>query len=100
MRAYLLREDFQQLWDYATPTWAGKFLDESCRQVMRLPIEPMKKVARSLCGRRELLLNYCRARNALSSGIIEASTTDDKIAQGLHYSLHGGPTEIGDSLVS
>ena len=34
--AYLLKEDFQQLWEYESPGWAGKFLDEWCRQVMRL----------------------------------------------------------------
>ena len=30
-RAYLLKEAFQQLWDYNSPFWAGKFLDEWCR---------------------------------------------------------------------
>src|SRR5213594_1735106 len=28
VRAYLLKEDFQQFWDYDSPTWAGKFLDD------------------------------------------------------------------------
>ena len=32
VRAYLLKEAFQQLWDYNSPGWAGKFLDEWCRQ--------------------------------------------------------------------
>jgi hypothetical protein len=32
MRAYLLKEAFQQLWEYSAPAWAGKFLDEWCRQ--------------------------------------------------------------------
>jgi len=27
VRAYLLKEAFQQLWDYNSPAWAGKFLD-------------------------------------------------------------------------
>jgi len=27
VRAYLLKEAFQQLWDYHSATWAGKFLD-------------------------------------------------------------------------
>jgi transposase len=27
VRAYLLKEDFQQLWKYNSPTWAGMFLD-------------------------------------------------------------------------
>lgn len=28
VRAYLLKETFQQLWEYNSATWAGKFLDE------------------------------------------------------------------------
>jgi transposase len=28
VRAYLLKEAFQQLWEYNSPGWAGKFLDE------------------------------------------------------------------------
>jgi transposase len=33
--AYLLKEALQQLWDYNSPPWAGKLLDDWCRQVMR-----------------------------------------------------------------
>ena len=28
VRAYLLKEDFQQFWEYNSPTWAAKFLDD------------------------------------------------------------------------
>src|SRR5215217_7554998 len=45
--AYLLKEAFQQLWDYNLPAGAGKFLDDWRRQVMRSRIEPMKDIARS-----------------------------------------------------
>jgi len=68
VRAYLLKEAFQQLWDYNSPTWAGKFLDEWCRQTLRSRIEPMKKIARSLRQHRELILNYFRAQKLISSG--------------------------------
>jgi transposase len=44
VRAYLLKEDFQQLWEYESPSWAAKFLDEWCSQVMRSRIEPMRMV--------------------------------------------------------
>jgi transposase len=71
VRAYLLKEAFQQLWDYNSATWAGKFLDEWCRQVMRSRIEPMKKIARSLRQHHELILNYFRAQKLLSSGVVE-----------------------------
>ena len=40
VRVYLLKEAFQQLWDYNSPAWAAKFLDEWCRQTMRSRIEP------------------------------------------------------------
>ncbi len=30
VRAYLLKEDLQHFWDYVSPTWAGKFLDQWC----------------------------------------------------------------------
>ena len=72
VRAYLLKEAFQQLWEYNSPVWAGKFLDEWCRQTMRSRIEPMKKIARSLRNYRELIQNYFRAQELLSSGVVEA----------------------------
>ena len=34
IRAYLLKEDFQQLWEYVSPTWAGKFIDCWVKRVM------------------------------------------------------------------
>src|SRR6266571_7970688 len=55
VRAYLLKEDFHQLWEYDSPVWAGKFLDDWCRQTMRSRIEPMKKIAKMLRVQREAL---------------------------------------------
>ena len=79
VRAYLLKEAFQQLWDYNSPPWAGKFLDEWCRQTMRSRIEPMKKIARSLRTHRELILNYFRAQKLLSSGVVEGLNNKAKV---------------------
>ena len=64
-------EAFQQLWEYSSPSWAVKFLDEWRRQTMRSRIEPMKKIARSLRQHRELILNYFRAQKLISSGVVE-----------------------------
>ena len=68
VRAYLLKEAFQSFWEYDSPVWAGKFLDEWTQQVMRSRIEPMKKFARTIRAHRELLLNYFRARKAKRLG--------------------------------
>jgi transposase len=85
VRAYLLKEAFQQLWDYNSPTWAAKFLDEWCRQTMRSRIEPMKKIARSLRQHRELILNYFRAQKLLSSGVVEGLNNKAKITMRKSY---------------
>jgi transposase len=79
VRAYLLKEDFQQFWTYNSPAWAGKFLDFWCFQVMRSRIEPMKKFARTLRAHRELLLNYFRARKEFSSGVVEGLNNKAKV---------------------
>jgi len=85
VRAYLLKEIFQQFWDYTSPTWAGYFLDEWCRQTMRSRIEPMKKIVRMLRSHRELILNYFRARKVISSGIIEGLNNKAKVTMRKSY---------------
>ncbi len=85
VRAYLLKEAFQQLWDYNSPVWAGKFLDDWCRQVMRSRIDPMKNIARSLRQHRELILNYFRAQKLLSSGVVEGLNNKAKVTMRKSY---------------
>ena len=85
VRAYLLKEDFRTFWDYDSPTWAGKFLDQWCTQVMRSRIEPMKKFAHTVRTHRELLLNYFRARKAFSSGVIEGLNNKAKVTMRKAY---------------
>ena len=85
VRAYLFKEYFQQFWDYDSPTWAGKFLDQWCKEVMRSRIEPLKKFARTVRNHRELLLNYFRARKAFSSGIVEGLNNKAKVTMRKAY---------------
>ena len=85
VRAHLLREDFQQFWEYKSPTWAGKFLDQWCTRTMRSKLEPMKKVARTLRNHRELILNWFRAKGALSSGVVEGFNNKVKLTTRKSY---------------
>ena len=85
VRAHLLREDFQQFWEYVSPGWAGKFLDEWCTRTMRSQLEPMKKVACTLRNHRELLLNWFRAKGALSSGVVEGFNNKVKLTTRKSY---------------
>ena len=78
VRAYLLKESFQQLWDCSSHAWAGKFLDDWCHQTMRSRNEPMK-LARSLRPHRELILNYFRAQKLISGAVVEGSNNKAKV---------------------
>lgn len=71
VKAYLLREQFQKFWEYRSPGWAGRFLDQWCHAANCSRIEPMKNLAKMLENHRELILNYFRAKKQYNSGIVE-----------------------------
>jgi len=85
VRAYLLKEQFQQFWEYESAAWAAKFLDAWCTRAMRSRIEPVKKFARTVRKHRELLLNYFRARKQFSSGVVEGLNNKAKVTMRKAY---------------
>lgn len=90
VRAYLLREEFQRLWEYKSPGWAGKFLDEWTGRVMRSRLEPMKKIARTIRTHRSLILNWFRARGEVSSGAVEGLNNKVKLVTRKSYGFRTG----------
>jgi transposase len=85
VRAYLLREDFQRLWEYKSAWRAGRFLDEWTSRVMRSRLEPMKKVARSIRAHRPLILNWFRAMGTVSAGAVEGLNNKVKLVTRKSY---------------
>jgi len=79
IRAYLLKEDFQRFWEYYSPAWAGKFLDDWCTRTMRSRLPSMKKVARMLRTHRELLLNWFLAKGEIALGCVEGFNNKAKV---------------------
>ncbi len=79
VRAYLLKEEFQRFWEYISPGWAVRFLDEWCTRTMRSRLEPMKKVARMLREHRRLILNWFHARGTISAGVVEGFNNKAKL---------------------
>jgi transposase len=71
VRAYLLKEDFDALWQYVSPGWAEKFMVRWCKRAMRSRLKPMKKVAKMIRAHHDLILNWFRARNQISIGAVE-----------------------------
>ncbi len=99
VRSHLLREDFQRFWEYTSPGWAVKFLDQWCTRTMRSKIEPMKKMARSLRDHRDLILNWFRAQGTVSAGAVEGLNNKAKLttrkAYGFRtFALYGKQTHV------
>jgi transposase len=71
VRAWLLREEFQFFWEYRSVFYAERFLDQWCGQAMKSRIKPMQRVAKMLQKHRPLLMNWFRAKGAISNGAVE-----------------------------
>jgi transposase len=80
VRSHLLREEFQRFWEYVSPGWAVRFLDEWCQRTMQTRLEPMKRVARMLRQHRALIINWFRARGTISAGVVEGFNNKAKLA--------------------
>lgn len=85
MRAYLLKEDFQNLWNYSSEAWAGKFLKRWCTAAMRSKLDPMKRVARMMRRHHPLIMNWFAAKGELSSGIVEGLNNKAKLTTRKSY---------------
>ena len=79
VKGYLLKEDFQNFWEYKYPGSAGNFLDQWCFRAMHSKIEPIKRVAKMLRKHRELLLNWFHAKGQVSSGVVEGMNNKVKV---------------------
>jgi transposase len=79
IQAYLLKEEFQHLWDYVFPAWAGKFIDQWTTKVMRSKKEPMKCEAKTVRRHKDLILNWFIAKKVFSSGVVEGLNTKVKL---------------------
>lgn len=85
VKAYLIKESFDQLWTYTRPAWAKKFLDNWCKEAMRHRSLPrIKTFVGTVRKHRELILNYFEAKTSLkqtfSSGVIEGFNNKAKLS--------------------
>jgi transposase len=79
VRAYLLKEDLQLLWDETSVAGAETFIKDWTFRAMRSRIEPVKKIARSLRRHSALILNWFRAHGAISAGVVEGLNNKLKV---------------------
>jgi transposase len=79
VRAYLLKEDLQQLWTYISVIQGCRFLVDWCRRAKASGLKPMARVARTLDKHSGLILNWFFTGGALSSGAVEGFNNKLKV---------------------
>lgn len=79
VRAYLLKESLQAFWNFTNVFAAGWFLDKWCTRDLRSRLEPIKKVARTLRGHRDLILNWFRTKKEISAAAVEGMNANTKL---------------------
>ena len=70
MKAYLLRESLDRLWNYTYEGAMLRYLNGWIDQLRWQRLQPMEKLARMLLDHLEGILNYCRTKVPL--GVVEA----------------------------
>ena len=79
VKAYLLKNDFLQFWEFEKKEEAGKFLKDWCSRTNRTKLLPMKKVSKMLMNKSDLILNWFDTDPRLSSGIVEGFNNKAKL---------------------
>jgi transposase len=70
-KAYLLKESFEQLWDYQSPWWARRFFDQWRDALRWQRLEPFQKFARMVEAHWDGIEAYCHEENKVPLGFVE-----------------------------
>ena len=73
-QAYLLKENFFQLWSYKTMGWAKRFFERWKSQLQDIPhLKPLKKFAEMIERKEEGVFNYFKVKGSISLGYVEGT---------------------------
>jgi transposase len=85
VRAYLLKQAFQQFWEYTSTYWAEQFLQQWTKRAMYSRIDELKALARMLRTHQHLILNWFETKERLSNGIVEGFNNKAKLTMKKAY---------------
>src|SRR6266496_1550260 len=69
--AYVLKENFGQLWDYTDPIWARAFFDRWRDSLKWQRLKPYERFADMIERHWDGIVSYCHPDNKVSLGIVE-----------------------------
>lgn len=85
--AYVLKEQFGQLWNYRSETWARRFFENWRSMLKRQRLRPYVKFAEMIERHWDGVAAYCRPENKVSLGFVEGFNTKVRVIQRRAYGL-------------
>jgi transposase len=79
IRAYLLKEDLQLLWEQTSAAVATKFLSTWIARALRSHSQPIKKFAKTMRNHQSLIMEGFEARGTISGGAVEGMNNKLKV---------------------
>ena len=85
--AYILRESFDQLWDYKSEAWARRFFDNWKAQLRWQRLDPYEKFAEMIERHWDGIAAYCKPENKIALGFVEGLNNKVRVLQRRAYGL-------------
>ena len=85
--AYLLKETFDQLWDYQRESWARRFFENWRTALKWQRLKPYEKFAEMIDSHWDGIAAYCRPENKVALGFVEGLNNKVRVIQRRAYGL-------------
>ena len=85
--AYVLKEQFGQLWEYRREAWARKFFDQWRAALRWQRLKPFEKFAALIERHWDGITAYCRPENKVALGFVEGLNNKIRVIQRRCYGL-------------
>lgn len=86
--AYVLKEQFGQLWEYRREPWARKFFEQWRASLRWQRLTPFEKFAEMIDRHWDGIAAYCRPENKVALGFVEGLNNKIRVIQRRCYGLH------------
>jgi len=85
--AYLLKEQFGQLWEYRSEVWARKFFEHWKASLRWRRLKPYEEFAQLIQRHWDGIAAFCKPENKVSLGFVEGLNTKIRVLQRRAYGL-------------
>ena len=85
LKAYLLKEEFLEIWSYKKWGWAMRFWTSWKRKLRWQRLEPLKDFARMFDAHKEGIMNYFHRKDTIKMGYVEGLNNKIKTLIRQHY---------------